>query len=329
MMRRFASLSCLVFAACSEQPTAPVITVPAADLVLDAPSAHTVAYGGGPPGSVVFHSARGGTPQLFVMNPDGSDQRLVPTGAGNVQWPDISTNGRFAVLTSNRSGNNEIYVADLKDCVADPEGCTLVNVSNHPGDDNWARVSPNGHRIVFHSNRDGNYNIYTVNPDGTDLQRVTSDPALDQWPDWSPDGKRIAFRRGTNIYVADAEGEEQNVQPLTFLPTINQMPAWSPDGHQIAFMSLREGYPSVFLMSAEGDTPDHPAVNLTPKDAADPATAWLSRAPAWSRNGKQIYFMSFRPSTGGNVELFVMNADGTDVTRLTTAPGEDGGPRTR
>jgi hypothetical protein len=37
--------------------------------------------------------------------------------------------------------------------------------------------------------------------------------------------------------------------------------------------------------------------------------------------------MSFRPSTAGDVELFVMNADGTGVTRLTNAPGEDGGPR--
>jgi len=94
-------------------------------------------------------------------------------------------------------------------------------------------------------------------------------------------------------------------------------------------MSLREGYPSIFVMSAEGDTPDHPAVNLTPKEAADPASTWLSRAPAWSRDGRQIYFMSFRPSTGKDVELFVMNPDGTDVTRLTNVAGEDGGPRTR
>jgi Tol biopolymer transport system component len=82
-------------------------------------------------------------------------------------------------------------------------------------------------------------------------------------------------------------------------------------------------------MSAEGDTPENPAVNLTPKDPADPSSAWLSRAPAWSMNGRQIYFMSFRPSTGGDVEVFVMNADGTGVARLTHSVGEDGGPQTR
>jgi Tol biopolymer transport system component len=82
-------------------------------------------------------------------------------------------------------------------------------------------------------------------------------------------------------------------------------------------------------MSAEGDTEEQPAVNLTPKDPADPNSAWLSRAPAWSRNGQQIYFMSFRPSTSGDVEIFVMNADGTEQTRLTFEAGEDGGPQVR
>ena len=283
------------------------------------------AHGGGPPGSIVFHSARDGNPlrKIYVMNADGSGLRAITDGPGNDLWPDLSPDGRFVAFASNRTGNNEIFVADLG-------GGTLVNVSNDGGDDNWPRWSPNGRRIAFHSNRDGNYNLYTVNADGADLRRVTTDPALDQWPDWSPDGKQLAFRRGMDVYVLDADGEEQNVRRLTNLPaTIDQMPVWSPNGKQIAFMSLREGYPSVFLMSAEGDTPEHPAVNLTPKDPADPASAWLSRAPAWSKNGQQIYFMSFRPSTGGDVEIFVMNADGTGVTRLTYSAGEDGGPQTR
>ena len=57
-------------------------------------------------------------------------------------------------------------------------------------------------------------------------------------------------------------------------------------------------------------------------------SAWCSRAPAWSRDGR-IYFQSFRPSTGGDVELFVMAADGSELERLTTSGGEDGGPRLR
>lgn len=280
------------------------------------------AAAGGVPASIVFHSARGGSSKIFVMNPDGSDQQPLTQGSGSDVWPDISRNGHLVAFASNRSGNNEIYVLDLS------EG-TLVNVSASSADDNWPRWSPNGHRLAFHSNRDGNYNIYTVNADGTDLRRVTSDALLDQWPDWSPDGRQIAFRRDLDVYVADADGEEQNVRQLTIAPALDQMPAWSPNGKQIAFLSLRDGYPSVFLMSAEGETAENPAINLTLKDATDAASAWLSRAPSWSKNGREIYFMSFRPSTGGNVELFVMNADGGEVRRLTEAVGEDGGPRSR
>lgn len=282
-------------------------------------------HGGGVPASIAFYSARDGNPlrKIYVMNADGSGQQRITNGPGNDIWPDLSPDGRYVAFASNRTGNNEIFVADLN-------GGMLVNVSNHPGDDNWPRWSPNGRQIAFHSNRDGNYEIYVVNADGTGLRRVTNYSGLDQWPDWSPDGKRLAFRRDMDICLIDANGEEQNPTRLTNLPlTLDQMPVWSSNGKQIAFMSLRTGYPSVFLMSVEGDTPEHPAVNLTPKNPSDANSAWLSRAPAWSKNGQQIYFMSFRPSTGGDVEIFVMNADGTGVTRLTSSTGEDGGPRER
>jgi Tol biopolymer transport system component len=285
-----------------------------------APSLGLGEHGGGPPSSVVFYSRRGGTlAKIYLMNADGSGVEAVTDGPGNDVWPDLSTDGRHVAFASNRSGNNEIYVLDLADG-------TLTNVSNNSGEDNWPRWSPNGREIAFHSNRDGNFNIFVVNADGSGLRRVTTDAALDQWPDWSPDGQRIAFRRGNDIYVADAGAEEQNVQRLTFLPlTIDQMPAWSPNGQQIAFMSLREGYCAVFLMNADGSD----QVNLTPKGAADPVSSWCSRAPSWSRNGQRIYFMSFRVSTGGDVELFSMAADGSELTRLTTSAGEDGGPRVR
>ena len=276
-------------------------------------------HGGGPPGSVVFYSRRGGTlAKIYTMNADGSDVTQITSGPGNDLWPDISTNGRYVAFASNRSGNSEIYVLDLRDG-------TLTNVSNSPADDSWPRWSPNGREIAFHSNRAGNYDIFVVNADGSGLRAVTTDAALDQWPDWSPNGKRLAFRRGNDIHTADADAVEQNVERLTFLPaTVDQMPAWSPDGQRIAFMSAREGYCAVFLMNADGSD----QVNLTPKAPNDAASSWCSRAPSWSRSGS-IYFMSVRPSTNGDAELFSMADDGTDLVRLTTSAGEDGGPRVR
>lgn len=281
------------------------------------------AHGDGAPSSVVFHSARSGSSRIYTMNPDGSSQHLVTTGGGTHTWPDISPNGRYLAYTSNATGNNEIMVMDLA------SGASM-NITNNSAEDNWARWSPNGKLLAFHSNRDGNYNIFTMSPDGTGLQRITSNTLLDQWPDWSPDGKRLAFRRGQNVFVADAGGEEEGVEQLTFssAPTINQMAVWSPSGKELAFMSTRAGYPSVWLMTGEGES-SSPAVNLTPKNQADAASLWLSRAPAWSANGRQIYFMSFRPSTNGDVELFVMQRDGSDLRRITYSTGDDGGPQTR
>jgi TolB protein len=284
----------------------------------------SVGLGDGPPGSLVFHSARSGNLVIYRMNTDGSGVERLTNDPADDNWPDISPNGRYVAFASTRTGNREIFVLDVA------EG-TLLNVSQSSADDNWPRWSPNGQQIAFHSNRDGNYEIYVVNANGSaPPRRVTNNALLDQWPDWSPDGKQIAFRRGFDVYTIDADGEEQNPRRLTFLPnTIDQMPAWSPNGKQIAFMSLREGYCAVFLMSAEGDTPEHPAVNLTPKGPGDANSAWCSRAPSWSRHGKQIYFQSMRPSVGGDTELFVMNADGGGLQRLTFFSGEDGGPRVR
>jgi Tol biopolymer transport system component len=89
-------------------------------------------------------------------------------------------------------------------------------------------------------------------------------------------------------------------------------------------MSFREGYCSVFRMNADGTDP----VNLTPKNPADAATSWCSRAPSWSADGREIFFMPFRPSTGGISQIFVMNLDGTDVRQLTDV-GTSGSPRAR
>lgn len=278
-------------------------------------------HGGGPPGSIVFSSQRDGNKEIYVMNADGSDPRRVTSNTADDYYPDLSPNGKQVVFTSKQTGNAEIFVADL-------DGGNSRNLSNNSSDDDWARWSPNGQQVVFHSNRDGNYELYLVNVDGTGLARLTNYSGVDQWPDWSPDGKRIALRRDTDVYVLDVDGG--NLERLTNLPaTVDQMAVWSPNGKQLVFMSFREGYCSVFTMNADGSDP----VNLTPKAPADPTSAWCSRAPSWSRTGSQIYFMSFRPITGGSTaafnEIFVMNADGSDLVRLTYTAGEDGGPRAR
>ena len=274
---------------------------------------------GGPPRSVVFYSA-GGQPnnQIYAMNPDGSNAgRIIYDTASDVD-PDISPDGKSIAFTSNQTGNNEIFVQDRSG---------VRNLTNNAANDEWARWSPNGKQIVFGSNRDaGVFEIYVMKADGTGTPvQLTYPPVLGRYPSWSPDGKQIVFRRGIDIYTTNADGSGAPVRLTSEIPpSFAQMPVWSPNGRYIAFMSFREGYCSVFRMNADGNEP----INLTPKNPADPSTSWCSRAPSWSADGHGIFFMSFRPSTGGQNEIFVMNMDGTNIRQLTDM-GTNGSPRAR
>src|SRR5688572_1052353 len=279
----------------------------------------------GPSGSVTFHSQRDGNFNIYRMNLDDLEQiRITDDTAADTQ-PDLSPNGQQIVFVSNRltptnlEGDTEIFVMS-----ADGSDVRQLTSNGASAVEGWPRWSPNGRQIAFHSNRTGNYEIYIINADGMGETRVTTYSGVDQFPEWSPSGRQLAIRRDHDVYVIDA-ADGENPARLTTHMALDQMAAWSPNGKQLAFMSLREGYCSVFLMNADGSE----QANLTPKDPADPASAWCSRAPSWSTNGQQILFMSFRPSTGGDAEVFVMNADGSGQTRLTFTRGEDGIPTGR
>src|SRR5215813_12763012 len=269
---------------------------------------------GGPPESIAFQSNRDGNNEIYVMSPDGSDQTRFTFDSRNDRRPDISPNGQQIVFSSNRitadnpDGDFEIFVQNVDE--SDARQLTF-----NKDDDSWPRWSPNGKWIAFYSNANIEHDseIYLIRPDGTDLTRVTDHPGLDQFPEWSPNGKQLAIRRDLDIYLIDVDGS--NPVQLTFAtpPAFNQMASWSPDGQQLAFLSTSAGYPSVFVMDADGMN----QVNLTPKPVA--ASPWNSRAPGWSRHGQHIFFTGLRPETGANEQIFVMNADGTGVTQLTSS----------
>ena len=73
------------------------------------------------------------------------------------------------------------------------DGTNPVQLTRHEDDDWVPSFSPDGTRIAFHSNRSGNFEIYTINVDGSNLTRLTDHPADDFAPEWSPDGSRIVF----------------------------------------------------------------------------------------------------------------------------------------
>ncbi len=168
--------------------------------------------------------------------------------------------------------------------------------------------SPDGRRILFESDRDGNREVYVMNADGNKQVNLTSHPAEDGTPSWSPDGSMIVFSsyRDNNWEIYLMNGDGTNPLRLTYNDASDYAPVWSPDGSCIAFVSKRDGNWEIYVMKTDGtDTR-----RLTEEESTD-------FAPAWSPDGSLIAFESYRD---GNMEIYIMGTDGSNPTNLTEAP---------
>lgn len=177
--------------------------------------------------------------------------------------------------------------------------------------------SPAFGKIVFVSTQDDNSEIYSMNPNGTSEERLTNNSSDDSAPKWSLDGTRIVFqsRRDGNdeIYIMNADGSGQT--RLTFDPGRDAVPDWSPDGNKIVF-ARGISYPSeIWTMDVSG-------ANQT---LLTDGSLFGETEPSWSPDGLRIAF-SASPVDGGTWELYVMNADGTNPTRLTNNGETDSYP---
>ena len=136
-----------------------------------------------------------------------------------------------------------------------------------------------------------------------------------------PDPENCDADCNLEIYVMNDAGS--GLTRLTDHPAEDGRPSWSPDGSRIAFDSIRNGQDyDIYVMSADGS-------DVTPLTDTPSQDVF----PAWSPDGSRIAFVSLRdePDPAGcypdcNWEIYVMNADGSGVTRLTNDPAEDFGP---
>jgi Tol biopolymer transport system component len=195
-----------------------------------------------------------------------------------------------------------------------------VNPASLPRDSKEQPLQPNvitvaTAKIAFSSDRDGNYEIYTMEASGGGLSRLTENNAEDTNPTWSPDGNKIAFvstRDGNSeIYVMSADGTSQT--RLTNNTADDLSPSWSPDGTRIAFSSRRDGNDEIYIMNPDGTG----QLNLT-NNAGDDTN------PSFSPDSTRIAFASNR--TNSQYDIYRLNSDGSNVVQLTSNSASDSNP---
>jgi TolB protein len=306
-----------------------------------------------PEGSrIAFTSRTPGSGQhdrICIVDTDGADRSCVTDPETTNRSPSWSADGNKIAFTSRRDDDWEVYVMNA-------DGSNQTNLTNRQGWDSTPRWSPDGSMIAFKSSRhagdalspspEGSYTIphteiWLMDNDGSDPRRLTANVSVeghpdhtpvDEYPRWSPDGKRILFfsnRDGRrNLYFVDVDGS--NLIQVTDKYDGPKCASWAPDASQIVFSSFERwnSYPErrpnyeTYLV----DVGSLEVINLTDSQDLDES------CPAWSPDGGNIIFAA-RPNdpllpagSRTDYDIYVMDADGSSVTRLTDDPARDSEP---
>jgi Tol biopolymer transport system component len=245
--------------------------------------------------------------QIFIMNIDGSEKRMVSTGKGRTTCAYFLPGDSMILYASTHLADTACppppdmskgYVWKLFDTFdifrANADGSELVRLTDAPGYDAEATISPLRDKIVFTSARDGDPEIYTMNLDGTGQTRLTFEKGYDGGPFFSPDGSKIVFRASRPRTEQELADYEDLVKHGLVRPTALE----------------------IYVMNADGSG----IQQVTNFGKA-------SFAPFFHPDGKRIIFSSnLKSDKGRNFDLFIINIDGTGLEQVTFNETFDGFP---
>lgn len=203
------------------------------------------------------------------------------------------------------------------------DGEPAIQIVDHPGanaaDPEW---SPDGTRLAFTSNAEGQHEVYVYDLNTEQIERLTAHAGAsstrDRRPFWSPDGSRIVFERQADgerdLWLMNADGSNQT--QLTHRGDVESdfiFDPWHPTGDRVLFVVTEVDGTTVTSDIFSVTVPGGTVVNLTNDDA-------LSQGPAWSSDGSRILHSSGDVSTS---QIQVMEADGSNAREIGTASGSE------
>ena len=264
---------------------------------------------------LIFQSKRDGRgcDQIYRMNIDGSDVRMVSNGEGRTTCSYFFKNGKRVLYSSTFGGKREcppepdrskgytwpIY-PDYDIYTSTPDGKDIRNLTNSPGYDAEGTISPDGKRIVFTSDRDGDIELYSMNTDGTHVKRLTNEVGYDGGAFFSPDSKMIVYRRSNPKTPEEIKKFKDLLAQHLVVPTTLD----------------------IWVMNADGSNKRQ----VTNFNVA-------SFAPFFLPDGKRIIFCTDyfdadrdKPRRQPNFDLAIINVDGTGLERITYNESFDGFP---
>lgn len=260
---------------------------------------------------LVFQSKHGDLKcdQIFTMNIDGSDMKMVSNGFGRTTCSYFLRGDKDIIYASTHGGSRDCppnpdfsqgYVwavypdYDIYRSTAD--GKNLRRLTNTPGYDAEATVSPNGKKIVFTSERDGDLELYSMDTNGKNVKRLTFDVGYDGGAFFSPDSKMLVYRANHPTTPEDTKRYKDLLAKHLIVPTTFE----------------------IFVMNADGSGKRQ----VTKLNAA-------SFAPYFTPDGKRIVFCTNYFATDPrkrNFDLAIINVDGTGLERVTYNDTFDGFP---
>jgi TolB protein len=264
---------------------------------------------------LIFQSKRDGRAcdQIYRMNIDGTNVRMVSNGQGRTTCSYFFKGGKRVLYSSTFGGKRECppepdrsqgYVWpvywDYDIYTATPAGKDIKNLTNSPGYDAEATISPNGKKIVFTSERDGDLELYSMDIDGKNVKRLTNELGYDGGAFFSPDSKVIVYRGSHPQTPTEIARYKDLLAKHLVVPTIFE----------------------VWVMNADGSNKRQ----VTKLNAA-------SFAPFFTPDGKRIIFCTnyfdpdrSKPRRQPNFDLAVINIDGIGLERITYNETFDGFP---